>query len=215
MEALFNRFEVLSLSPARLGTALTSSHARHIWFGLIVSFGSLGCTVGIGEGSVTGLVNAPDCGLEEWALDLRPNFFVADVGTEEILEIRIQRGSGFEDRTNGVSISILDREEVFEQFLMQPIPITSEFMAPVRMALYLNRRCPYRSDRLPVIYEAVSGEITFDAIYAPGEGSGDRIEGSFTNVRLTDLREPEERFAVIDGDFSFVYARGRPAQRFP
>ncbi|TNF62173.1 MAG: hypothetical protein EP303_04410 [Deltaproteobacteria bacterium] len=36
----------------------------------------------------------------------------------------------------------------------------------------------------------------------------------FTNVELVDNKDPEERRAVPDGDFRFLFERGLPAQCF-
>jgi hypothetical protein len=36
----------------------------------------------------------------------------------------------------------------------------------------------------------------------------------FTNVELVDNKDPGERRAVLDGDFSFLFERGLPTQYF-
>ena len=36
----------------------------------------------------------------------------------------------------------------------------------------------------------------------------------FTNVELVDQQDPLERRAVLDGDFRFLFERGRPPQLF-
>jgi hypothetical protein len=36
----------------------------------------------------------------------------------------------------------------------------------------------------------------------------------FTNVVLVDNKDPDERRAVLDGDFRFLFEQGLPAQYF-
>jgi hypothetical protein len=175
-----------------------------------------GCTLGVGDGAVTGTVNDPECGLENWALDLDPSFFVADRGVEGLLEIRVQKGSNFEDRSNGIIISVLDAEEIKTSMLGLPIDFAQGDASPVRMGLYLNAKCePDPMDGLPLNLTAVSGTIAFTSIYAPNVDGEKEIAASFTDVFMTDLRDPDTRNATISGQFSFIFNRGRPAQRFP
>lgn len=181
-----------------------------------------GCSEGIGDGQVVGQVWAPGCGLEGEPFDLRPTFFVADP-FEDFMSIRVQRGSDFEDRTNGVSLGIRAVSEV-KAILGVPIDLADPIMSPPRphadaplvaMNLYLNRRCPIDRSILGVNYEAVEGQITFDAIYSPRVDNSLEIAAHFTDVLFVDRSSPMERRAVLSGDFTFLFNRGRPAQRFP
>jgi len=173
------------------------------------------CSVGVGEGTVTGTISAPECGLEDRELDLEPDFYVADV-FEERVTFRVQRGGDYAYLSDGLTIFVADSVRVQESMLGTPIPLSAEAGAPVRMNLYMHDTCVLDRDSYPVNYVAVEGEITFDAIYAP-EKDEDALEttASFTDVRLVDTSRPDERFAVISGEFSFLFNRGRPAQRFP
>lgn len=171
------------------------------------------CSVGVGEGEAVGLVTAPECGLLGEEIDLRPDFFVADE-FEGHLEIRMQHGGNYEYLSDGISIFVADVAREHGR-LGTPVPLSAEAGAPVRMNLYLNDRCPPDRHRPPVNYIAVSGDIVFTAIYAPEIDDNLLISASFTNVRFADPSRPEERFAVFSGSLSFLYNRGRPAQRYP
>ncbi|MGB5365368.1 MAG: hypothetical protein WBN14_03815, partial [Polyangiales bacterium] len=86
--------------------------------------------------------------------------------------------------------------------------------APVEMTLYLNATCPGVA-RIPVYYAAVSGTIRFDELYVPWLNNATKeTVAVFTNVELVDNKEPLERRAVLDGDFSFLFEVGRPLQYF-
>ncbi|MBO6938672.1 MAG: hypothetical protein JJ863_27135 [Deltaproteobacteria bacterium] len=170
-----------------------------------------GCSVGVGSGEVTGTVIAPQCDLDG-DFSLNPDFFSASA-FEEQLTIRIQRGGDFAIDSDGISIVVLDATMESER-LGTPIAITAEDEAPVSMSLYLNDRCPVDEDMLPVFLEATEGTITFDQIYAPEVDGGQRqTSGTFTGVVFTDGRG--ERMATLDGEFSFLFERGRPGQPFP
>ncbi len=110
--------------------------------------------------------------------------------------------------------------------------------APVSMALYLHASCNTQNGAL----YALCGSITFDSLFSgdPNEDdSEDRLtEGSFTAV-FGDPRDAAdgptgagypsagecsdsilsgysaERLSVVEGDFSFYFQRGPPAQPFP
>ena len=173
------------------------------------------CSVGSGEGSVTGTVNAPECDLEMAAYDLEPTFFGADP-VEEQLEIRIQRGSDFEQFSDGLTILVRDASMVRAELIGIPIELTGEFSDLVQMNVYLNETCPAGRRELPVSLQAVAGFIVFQNIYAPTLTEDD-VENAarFTDVSFVDRESPDERNATLTGDFVFLHNRGRPAQRFP
>lgn len=180
---------------------------------MLAILGALSCSVGVGDGSASGSVTAPECGMENQAFDLRPNFFAADE-FEGTLSIRIQRGSDFAYLSNGITIFVADT--VLEAGrLGTPIPISELAGEPVRINLYLNKRCEVYRDDPPVNYIAVEGEIIFDAMYAPDLDENQlAISGRFENVRFVDTSRPEERFAIFSADFDFLFNRGRPAQPY-
>ncbi|MEM9070946.1 MAG: hypothetical protein AAGE52_20720 [Myxococcota bacterium] len=181
--------------------------------GLLLSGLLLSCSVGVGEGEASGLVTAPDCGLEGREFNLRPDFFVADE-FEDQLEIRMQNGGDYEFLSNGIAIYV-DDVEIEEARLGTPIPLSAEAGAPIRMTLYLHKRCIFDRDVPPVHYVAAEGTITFEDIFAPDFDDDRRIAGRFDDVRFVDTSRPEERFALFSGNFDFLFNRGRPAQRFP
>jgi len=190
---------------------------------LLVLLVSFGCSAGVGEGDVVGNVWAPACGLAGDAYEMRSNFFSADP-THDFLDIRVQRGSDFEDVSDGMAVSVRAASEV-AAILGTPIALEDPLELPraqpderplVAMSVYLNRTCPIGAHRFPVAYQAVTGEITFTAIYAPElPGSALEVTAAFSDVRFVDPSTPETRYAILSGNFSFIFNRGRPAQRFP
>ena len=175
---------------------------------------SIACSEGVGIGEVNGLVWAPACGLEATVLDLDPTFFAADP-FDGSLEITVQRGSDFEDLTDGISIYVPSTEAVAME-LRTPIPLSASGLDGVRMNLFLHRTCRFSRDEPPVSYVAIDGTIVFDAIYAPSlDENSLRTTATFSDVTLVDPAHPETRRAELSGEFTFLFNRGRPAQRFP
>ena len=175
----------------------------------------LGCAKGSGEGSATGQVWAPECGLEGEQYDLNPTFFAMQPSTSvEIIDIVVQRGSDFKSFSDGISVFIRDPEMLKESMLGTQIDL-SGLEAPVEMTLDLNATCPGLAT-IPVVYEAVSGTIRFDELFVPWIDDNETQETSavFTNVELVDRQEPEERRAILNGDFSFFFEVGMPTQLF-
>jgi len=186
-----------------------SSKAR--LFALGIALALCGCSVGVGTGEVTGTVTAPQCGLDgEYALN--PDFYSASA-FEEQLSIRIQSDGDFSLESDGISIIVLDASMESER-LGTPIAVSSEPESPVTLSFYLNDTCPPDDDELPVFLQATEGTITFEAIYAPQVDEAQReTAGTFTGVIFTDGRG--ERMATLDGEFRFLFERGRPGQSFP
>ncbi len=193
----------------RFEVAVSSRDRRSIGWALLLS----ACSVGVGEGEATGLVTAPECDLLGQEIDLRPDFFVADE-FEGHLEVRMQHGGNYEYLSDGISIFVEDVARERGR-LGTPLPLSVEAEAPVRMNLYLNERCPADRRRPPLNYVAVSGNLVFTAIYAPELDDNLQISASFDNVRFVDPSRSEARFAIFSGTLSFLYNRGRPAQRYP
>ncbi|UJR80468.1 hypothetical protein [Sandaracinus amylolyticus] len=187
------------------------------------------CSVGQGTGELVGSVLDPLCELDEPAYSLNPTFFSADViedrgdPDDDIanrLSMRIQRGSFREGESDGLVVLVQDANELQRSFLGVPIPLSALAEAPVKMTLYLNETCdsgfPREFWRIPLILQAYSGTITFDAIYAPDIDSTEtEISATFTDVVFDDPERPGERTARVSGSFTFFYQRGRPAQTFP
>lgn len=173
-----------------------------------------GCNKGSGEGSVVGQVWAPGCGLNGEPFSLDPNFFAMQPsGSVEIIDILVQRGSDLQSFTDGISVFIRDPRMVKESMLGTEIEFGGLGSA-VEMTLFLNATCPGLA-RLPVVYGAVSGTIRFDELYVPWmDNATKETVAVFTNVELIDNKDRDERRAVLDGDFQFLFERGLPTQYF-
>jgi hypothetical protein len=174
----------------------------------------IACSAGDGEGSATGMVNAPACGIDNEAFDLRPNFFTADP-TENFLEIRVQRGSDQEDLSDKLTIFVAEADEVKASRLETPLTIGKAIDSPVRMSLALNRTCPIDRRHGPINLVATSGTITFHSIYFPTGPDEPVTEATFTDVQFDDGWTPVVSSATLSGYFHFNFSRGRPAQFFP
>lgn len=175
-----------------------------------------GCTTGVGEGHVSGVVSAPSCGLDPAnPFDLTPSFFTAE-GFQRNLSLRIQHGGDDIDYSDVLYVTVIDADDVARNQIGVGLDVGDQLDSPIRMSLMLNETCDFH-DRtsVPVSYQSVSGTITFSAIYAPDVSASRLIEATFVNVRFEDPADPSTRYAVVSGDFSFLYSRGRPAQVFP
>lgn len=175
---------------------------------------ALGCAKGSGEGSAVGQVWAPECGLEGEPYELNPSFFAMQPsGSVEIIDIVVQRGSYFKNYSDGISVFIRDPEMVKESMLGTEIEFGG-LGAPVEMTLYLNETCPGTA-RIPVVYGAVSGTIRFEELYVPWiDNDTKETSAVFTDVELVDRQDPDERRAILNGDFRFLFERGMPNQLF-
>lgn len=185
------------------------------------------CSVGTGRGEVTGSVVDPICEIDEPAYSLSPDFFGSDIiedrgavgETNQKLNIRIQRGSYRESESDGIIFYVDDTNMVSRALLGVPIAVSSDIDSIVQMTVYLNQTCdsgyPRNFWNVPTIFEAQSGTITFDAIYAPDvDHLATEISAHFENVVFADPGQPG-RAVTLSGEFSFQHQRGRPAQPFP
>ncbi len=178
-----------------------------------------GCKVGQGEGSASGLIWAPSCGLDATPFDLKPTFFGAQA-TEfaDIVEINVQRGNDFADVSDGIAVSVSEAELLKTTMLGVPIDLfrdpVNRIDSPVRMSLSLGEAC-FTTTNLAVVYESSAGTITFDALYVPWVDGARQIRATFVDVEFIDRADPTERHATMSGDFTFSFQRGIPAQPFP
>ena len=172
------------------------------------------CAKGSGEGNAVGRVWAPGCGLNGEPFALNPDFFAMQPSASvEIIDIVVQRGSDLQSYTDGISVFIRDPQILKESMLGTDIAFGG-LEAPVEMTLFLNATCPGLA-RLPVVYGAVSGTIRFEELFVPWmDNDTKETVAVFTNVELIDNKDPDERRAVLDGDFRFLFERGLPAQYF-
>ncbi|MFA9470230.1 MAG: hypothetical protein ACERNK_06650 [Deltaproteobacteria bacterium] len=182
-------------------------------FGLCLVLAA-GCAKGTGEGNAIGQVWAPDCGLNGEPFELNPDFFAMQPSASvEIIDIIVQRGSDIQSYTDGISVFIRDPQMVKESMLGAEIDLGG-LAAPVEMTLYLNATCPGIA-RLPVVYGAASGTIRFDELYVPWmHNETEETFAVFTNVVLVDNKDADERRAVLDGEFRFLFEEGLPTQYF-
>ena len=181
---------------------------------LILALLAAGCAKTSGEGNAIGQVWAPDCGLEGADFELNPDYFAMQPsGSVEIIDIVVQRGSDLPSYTDGIAVFIRDPEMVKESMLGTEIEFGG-LAPPVEMTLYLNRTCPGIA-RIPVVYGAVSGSIRFDELYVPWLDNDTKITSAvFTDVELVDNKAPDTRRAILNGDFTFLFQVGLPAQYF-
>jgi len=189
-----------------------SSH--ELWALSLCTLLAAGCAKGSGEGNAIGQVWAPDCGLDGEPFELNPDFFAMQPsGSVEIIDIVVQRGSDLWFFSDGISVFIRDPEMLKESMLGAEISFEG-LAAPVEMTLYLNRTCPGLA-RLPVVYGAVSGTIRFEQLYVPWvDNDTKETVAVFTDVELIDDKDPDERRAILNGDFRFLFERGLPPQYF-
>ncbi len=169
------------------------------------------CSVGHGEGDLIGTVSIPGC--RSGAYSLGPSAFFGQA-VEQLLRIRLQRGSDLEVRSDGLAVLVSDATQVKREFLNRDIDVAEE-PERVLLSLYLNESCPTGRDKSPVVLPAVSGSIRFEAIYAPQVKENEvQIAAELRDIRFQDPRNPQ-RTAELNGFFDFLYVRGSPSQRFP
>ena len=175
---------------------------------------AIGCAKGSGEGQVSGLVWAPDCGLDAREYDLNPTFFSMEPSfSVEIIDITVQRGSDGRPFSDYLSVFIRDPETLKETMLGEEIELGG-LAAPIEMTIALNATCPGVS-RIPVVYGAVSGTVRFEELFVPWiDNDTQETRAVFTDVVFVDQQDAEERRAEMSGFFSFLFERGLPVQPF-
>lgn len=199
---------------------VTSAKSMLLVGGALVLLASTGCSTGRGTGEISGSVQGLDCAeLDVPDYALQPSFFSGEV-TSNQLNIRIQRGSDFESFADGLSIQVRDVNDVRQNRIGLPIAVGDGPDALVEVVAYFNESCaagfPSQYRTRPLIMEASSGTIRFDAVYAPDIDAGATgIEATLTDLVFVDRDEPDLRSAQLSGNFAFFYQRGGPAQRFP
>lgn len=171
-----------------------------------------GCSVGHGDGEITGTAALGGC-RSEGEYVLGPTGFFAD-RVQHLLSIRVQRGSDDEFRSDGLAVLVLDANAVARDALGRDLDLAADAGRWVELTAYFNETCPPGRDQIPSVLSAVGGRIRFDSIYAPDVDSGVRILAFLSDVRFEDPLRPD-RWAVLSGFFDFLYVRGRPAQRYP
>ena len=208
----------------RLSIAIAAS-------GAMLAIGTA-CSVGTGEGEISGSLVLRDCGVEVADYHLHPTFFAADYVTnpgagsgEEspIVSIRVQRGSYRESVSDGLLVTVYDVNEIVRSHLEEPLPLTAVAEGRVRLVdvtFYAQQTCdsgyPDEFWRTPGILHASGGTITFHALHAPDlDGDDTEIAADLTGAVFVAEDDPDNRHAELSGSFRFFYQRGAPAQAFP
>lgn len=206
---------------------------RALWGSL-----ALACSVGEGTGEVTSeRLFVDQCWLGPFSLN--PTFFAANPH-EDTLSIRVQRGEqpvlesdGFSMLVHGVA-NIRSRELGERLSLGLPPGVSPPGFPPVdvldapatNLTLYLNSSCRGQNSALT----AVDGWVQFERLFS-GDTNEDDVEdrlteGSFS-ATVVDPRDAvgrdedgsivydPDKASRVDGQFSFVFHRGTPAQPFP
>jgi len=191
-----------------------------------------GCTVGEGEGWVrSDKLYMEDC----WngGFDLGPDFFGANPFRNESLLIRLQRGDGIEELSDGLLVTVNELQDQRSRMgealrvglpvgVRPPgVPIVYDPDPPqISLALYLHDSCHVQNG---VTY-SVDGSITFRSLFSgdPNEDESDKrlTEASF-DATFADPRslvgageiDPAVQSRVT-GYFRFFFQRGQPAQPF-
>jgi hypothetical protein len=215
----------MSPVPRRwLASALAAS-------GAILALGTA-CSVGAGDGEISGSLVLRDCGIEIADYHLRPTFFGAEYITNPgardgeqspSVTIRVQRGSYRESFSDGLLISVYDVNEVVRSHLGEPLPLTPVAAGRTRLldvTFYAQQTCdagyPDEFFQTPGILHASAGTITFHALHAPDlDGANTEISADLTDAVFVADNDPEGRRAELSGFFQFFYQRGAPAQTFP
>lgn len=200
---------------------------------------SIGCSLGQGEGEVhSDKLVAHECWDREY--DLLPDFFAA-IPYRDTLQIRIQRGNDLQEVSDGLAILIDDTKKIRKEKLGVKLDVSlprgvqppgSPIPAPdpdspeqlVHMAFYLQQSCHNQNT---VLY-AVSGEITFSALFSGDPNERDATEkytDATFDVKVGDPRDaplgapaediPEELQSRLTGYLRFYFERGQPGQPFP
>jgi hypothetical protein len=174
----------------------------------------LACSVGSGTGELSGTLSIQGC-RRNGPYELAPDAFFAQT-SEQLLGIRVQRGGDIEVYSDGISVLVKDASLLKRELLGQDIDLAGRAEPLVSATAFFNETCPSERDKVPVLLEAVSGTIRFDAIYAPRVAKREvRITAQLTNLVFRDPERPEQRWAELSGSFDFLYVRGSPAQHFP
>lgn len=160
---------------------MTRSRWIRVGFGCALAFAGAAavpsCSLGGGQGSVTGNLDVVDC----WSgpFNLQPDFFAAVPYRQELL-IRIQNGGDYENFSDGVSILVDDVNQVRGGMLGKAIPVAlqPEVTPPgvpiavvpdpaiVHFSLYLQRSCRLET---PALY--VTREVTLNQDGSCGAGA--------------------------------------------
>ncbi len=209
-----------------------------------LAWGANACTVGQGQGSVTGNLTVPNCDKDLTSYDMGPDFFAANAVNGQ-MTITIQKGGDYAEYADSVTIVVQDIAYVYdhiqsstkvdgegrpyEEFPIQlerPPGSAPDVPPPIiRMSLSLRGSCGSHkvnpSDEPQIVMHATGGVMRFYTILHGDIGSRDTnsklIDGKFTGVPMSDPRGwgTLPTKGTLDGSFHFFYQRGGPAQPFP
>jgi hypothetical protein len=194
---------------------------------------ALGCTVGEGKGWVkSDRLYVDECW--DGPFDLGPDFFGANSFQRgDALMIRVQRGDGIEEMSDGLIVNVADLGtqrgrigsalEVGLPVGVAPpgVPVVYDpDPAPVNLSLYLHDSCHAQNG---TVY-SVGGTITFTSLFSgdPEETESDErlteasFDATFADPRLLvgDAVADAAVQSRVTGYFRFFFQRGQPAQPF-
>lgn len=204
-------------------------------FALLLAGASLlGCTVGEGRGEVTSDRLYIE-GCWDGPFDLNPDFFAANPFRQDALIIRVQRGDNIQEMSDGLYVVVNDLQELRKpENIGRSIPVglpegiivsegefdPKENPAPVSLALYLHNTCHNQNG---TIY-SLSGSIVFRSLFSGDLNESDaaeRLTDATFSAQFADPRELTGESATdatvtstVNGNFSFFFQRGQPAQPF-
>lgn len=196
---------------------------------IVATIGASGCTLGSGEGSVTGQLDVPNC----WSGDfnLAPDFF-AGVPYRGDLFIRIQRTGDYSAFADGVAIHVSDVQAVRRQLgaplavALSPevtppgVPITPDpNPAIVDLSLYLQRSCRSETTALYAVKTALANADGSCSVGGPlvcganaDVPSGSKVVSStitFAHIFNGDPEEPSALERLTEATFDVYLADPR------
>jgi hypothetical protein len=200
---------------------------------IALALAAAGCTVGEGEGWVkSDKLFVEKCW--DGPFDLGPDFFAANSFERgDQLMIRVQRGDGIEEMSDGLIVNV---DELPEQRARVGEPIEVGLPrgvtppgvpvvydpdpAPVNLALYLHDSCHAENG---TVY-STGGTITFRSLFSGDMNeteSDERLteatfDATFADPRLFtgDATADAAVQSRVTGYFRFFFQRGQPAQPF-
>jgi hypothetical protein len=204
---------------------------------LALSAAGLGCSTGEGEGQVSSQRLFVE-GCWNGSFNLNPTFFAAQPHFDKSVMIRVQRGDGIEEVSDGLLVTVEDVAGIRGSQLGTALqvgmpvgvappgqPVIAKPNPPkVNLALYLQESCHLQNATL----YSIGGTITFHSLFSgdPNEDDAeDRLTHGEFSARFADPRKatpgpkgpvfPPDVESTVTGFFRFYFQRGQPAQRFP
>jgi hypothetical protein len=203
---------------------------------ILAALAFVSCSVGKGTGHFEGCLHYPACDedydetveactAENPNYSLSPEFFSAQVLQSGALLITIQKDGYWMGESDGISLLIPDFRNVSRELDEDGVDVVEKTIPPreeleslpeserYEASYYLNESCSghYAS------FSGGTGTLRLTSLYRP-ESENEKIKGDFS-LYFEDPRPVEEGETKphldLEGDFSFTYEKGVPAQHFP